>query len=257
LIQFGVILAVLPWLSNYFDHDPEFLDPSGTTLRNLLALPIGFVGGNRWVLLICMALIVFGMLRKDGARWVFDRPAETVILGIWLAVPPLLLFAYSLVKHPIFGQARYTLFVAPAYLLLLGRGLARCPLWLAAPLAVGGLVLSGASLASTVYAPDLKANWRAAAELLRREAPGATVAVATDAPEHNVEVETARYYLGDGFHVVPAESLKNFSGDRRLVWAVGLKKGHPVAETPNAIRRDGTIHDLAGLRLIVRTRSRS
>ena len=35
------------------------------------------------------------------------------------------MFAYSWAVRPIFGPARYHLFIAPAYLLLLGQGLSR------------------------------------------------------------------------------------------------------------------------------------
>ena len=48
-------------------------------------------------------------------------------LVLWLVVPPTLLYVYSWIFSPIFGPARYTLFVAPAYLILVAQGLAGFP----------------------------------------------------------------------------------------------------------------------------------
>ena len=49
-----------------------------------------------------------------------------------------------------------------------------------------------------IFAPDLKADWRAAARYLNSVDPAQAIAVdvVTTGQGPNVEVETARYYLG-------------------------------------------------------------
>ncbi len=112
-------LAVLPWMSQYIDHAPELIT-GPLSLRFLLGMPIAFIGGNSAVLLVCVLLIGYGLgsLRRreqGGVRVVLERAASFVPILIWLIVPPLFLYVYSLVAHPIF-EARYTLFVGPAVL---------------------------------------------------------------------------------------------------------------------------------------------
>ena len=53
------------------------------------------------------------------------NPTENLVLLTWAAVPPVLMYLYSYLFQPIFGPARYHLFIAPAYLLLLAHGLSR------------------------------------------------------------------------------------------------------------------------------------
>ena len=126
------------------------------SLRFLFGTPIGFIGGNFVVLICCLMLIAYGLCvvqtrEKGRFRVVLEHAATSVSLLIWLAIPPLILYAYSWVAHPIFGPARYTLFVAPAYLILVARGLAKLPLPLGIAAAAGAAVLSGVMLMSTVY----------------------------------------------------------------------------------------------------------
>jgi hypothetical protein len=111
-----------------------------------------------------------------------------------------------------------------------------------------------------VYAPDLKADWRAASVFLRRVDPDATepvVVVSTD-PAKNVEVETARYYLGPDRLVVPMPEPPDARsvwrtippGTRRAWIAVGLRRGEPARRLPDEITRDGRPTDFPGLRLV-------
>ena len=122
------------------------------------------------------------------------------VLLCWLVLPPVALYAYSWLFHPVFGPARYTAFVAPAYLLLVASGLCRLPAWARYPVLIGLAIASCIALRASVYDPELKADWRDfALELAEQRSRDPNVAfvviVASTAPEHNVEVETARYYL--------------------------------------------------------------
>jgi hypothetical protein len=174
---------------------------------------------------------------------------------IWLVIPPLVLYAYSWVLHPIFGPARYTLFVAPAYLILVTRGLAKLPLPLGIAAAAGAAVLSGQMLMSTVYRPDLRADWRGAAAYLESRDPGALVAVVSADPSRNVEFESARYYFRPGRAVIPCPvSLGELAGGRTGVWvSVGLRDGRPVGVLPEELVDSEIIRevvDFPGLRLM-------
>ena len=197
-----------PWVGRYLGHPPEFVT-GPLSLRFLFGKPIGFIGGTFLVLALCSMLIVYGQCavqREENGRLrvVLDDPARCVSLLIWLAVPALILYAYSRVAHPIFGPARYTLFAAPAYLILVARkGLRSCRCRLGIAAAAGAAVLSGAMLMSTVYRPDLRADWRGAAAYLDERGPGAVVAVVSADPLRNVEFESARYYFRADRVVIP------------------------------------------------------
>ena len=105
-----VALAIAPWVNQYLDHGPE--STTGLLpLRYLLGMPIGFIGGNFGVLVICSVLIMYGLCEvqeyaPNRPRVVFNTKAPSIALLIWLMVPPLLLYTYSYVSHPIFGPAR-------------------------------------------------------------------------------------------------------------------------------------------------------
>jgi hypothetical protein len=257
-------LAVGPWLGRYFDHGPEST-VGRQPLKFLLGLPIGFLGGNSLVLAVFVAVIAYGLIvvrRGDDGRirLGIDEPVAARCLIIWLTVPPLILYGYSRVSHPIFGPERYTLFVAPAYLLLLARGIVRLPWLPRLVVAVLAFGLAVSTLPGRVYAPDLKADWRAASVFLRRVDPDATepvVVVSTD-PSKNVEVETARYYLGPDRPVVPMPEPPDARsvwrtippGTRRAWIAVGLRRGEPARRLPDEITRDGRPTDFPGLRLV-------
>ncbi len=116
----AALLIAAPWISRYFDHAPEFLS-GRLPIRFLLGTPIGFIGGNFMVLGGLAGVIVFGFFRRRGSRATFEDRAAPICLGLWLVAPPVLLYVYSWIKSPIFGPARYTVFVAPAFLILVAR----------------------------------------------------------------------------------------------------------------------------------------
>lgn len=210
LVHATTLVLVVPWIGRYVDHAPEFVT-GRLPLKFLLGTPIGFLGGNALVLLVLVAVAVIGLVARRRRGKPAGRP-DVACLLIWLCVPPVILYGYSLVASPIFGPSRYTLFVAPAYLILVAQGLARLPR-LARLLAATLLsVLAGQSLATTVYAPGLKADWRGFSSFLEtsiRHSPGEEILVFVASPDpasgRNVEVETARYYLPARCRVLGAE----------------------------------------------------
>ncbi len=192
--------SVLPWIGRYLDHSPEYLLPR-FPIRFLLSVPIEYIGGNSLTLLPLAALIAAGLLTLRGRRPALREPIAGGATLCWFVVPPALIYAYSMVGHPIFGPARIHLFVAPAYLLLVARGLALLPRWvrLAAVAAILTLMIHG--LASRTYAPGLKVDYRAFARWLRDRGDERAVVVLHN--DHSLpQYEAACYYLVPGAEVV-------------------------------------------------------
>jgi uncharacterized membrane protein len=235
-------LLTFPWIPSYFDHPPEFLT-GRLPLRFLAGTPIGFVGGNSLLLVGLTAVVVFGLARRRERLARSEGLGAAVGLLLWLVLPPSVLYLFSWVSTPIFGPARYTLYTAPAFLVLLGQGLAELPAAVRYTLSAGLLAVAAATLGPTVYAPDLKADWRGFAGDLNRwsqREPNAAVLVLVDShdPSRNVEVETARYYLSSRFRVLPAGSAAHsrcFGGE--VLLAIGGKD--PAAAVSRA-REVGT-----------------
>jgi uncharacterized membrane protein len=211
LIQAALALAILPWLGRYLDHGTDYIMPR-YPIRFLLAVPLEYIGGNSLVLLACLALVGVGLLSVeplDGRRrLVIVDPVANLVVITWATVPPVLMYVYSHLAQPIFGPARYHLFIAPAYLILVAHGLTRLPPLLRWPLAACGLMFSLSLL--QVYSPAIKADWRGLAVWLSQRHPGGlndrvTVVVHPGDPRFPREpLEAARYYLGARFRVVLA-----------------------------------------------------
>lgn len=224
LAHLAALLSPALWLPNYFDHPPEYLT-GPLPIKFLVGTPIGFLGGNFLVLGALVGLVGFGLARRnqaaEGGDWV--APAA---LGLWLVLPPTLLYVYSRVASPIFGPARYTVYVAPAYLVLVAQGLAKLPKvgrW-GAGLAIFGMSI--AMLGPLVYDPFLKTDWRSLARALARSDESAAVLVASD-NQRGAEVETARYYLGPARVVLPFDddNLDALRGEpgRPILLAMGFR----------------------------------
>jgi 4-amino-4-deoxy-L-arabinose transferase-like glycosyltransferase len=280
LIQVVVVLAVIPWAGHYVDHPPEIVS-ARPTLKLLAGLPIGFVGGDRRTLILFAIVVAVGILcldlnavqqgeegtppssRSGPMRLRIDNPFAVTTLGIWFLVPPLLLFSYSFVSYPLFGQARYTLYVGPAFLILLGHGMAKLPRVLSALLGVLFVWLAVNLLITSVYAPDRKADWRAAWQLLSSpmlaQLRPESVFVVTEDPTNTAETETARYYLGQRFRVLPFSVARIVGNDtsnqfgKRVVFAIPLRSGSPVVALPAWVEQDyrtSSFLDVPGLRLM-------
>jgi mannosyltransferase len=254
-----VALAIAPWVNQYLDHAPE--STTGLLpIRYLLGMPIGFIGGNFSALVICLLLIMYGLCQVQGhvynrPRIVLDTKAPSIALLIWLMVPPLLLYTYSYVSHPIFGPARYTLFVGPAYLLLVAHGLSKLPWPVNLTTAVVGAALSCIALVDGVYRADRYADWKSVAAYLDRHEPNTPVTVITAGRFANTELETARYYLEPGRSVIPWVDLpENLKNHQNATWvSIGLQNNRPVVPMPLELTRPGIIQqvvDFSKLRLM-------
>ncbi len=246
-IHLGAIVLCLPWIGNYLDHPPEFL--TGTlSPRFLLGTPIGFIGGNFLVMIGLVLVMAFGfarrgLVRDQGGHWriVPKSWAAYAILLVWLIVPPVALYIYSWVAHPVFGPARYTVFVAPAYLILVASGLSRLPAPARYPLALSLTAISLLALTPLVYAPDLKADWRGfSAEIFKSlvdyPRDSVLVIVASAGQDRNFEVETARYYLPEHCMVQGSEEATSERLERidptDVYFTVGSRQGRPVSSVP-------------------------
>jgi mannosyltransferase len=258
-IHLAVVLAIAPWVGQYLDHAPE--STSGVLpLRYLLGMPIGFIGGNFLVLLVCSLLIAYGLCevrwrKPEGIRIVLEHPVPSICLLIWLTAPSVLLYAYSRVAHPIFGPPRYTLFVGPAYLLLVALGLGKLPWPLGIMAAVAGAIISVGMLLNSVYRPDLKADWKDVAAYLDRRDPDAVVVVISGDSVGDMALETARYYFGPGRFVIPWRGRPGDLMNRQVtVWAsISLQDGRPMDVLPAELTTDKLIRevvDFSRLRLM-------
>jgi hypothetical protein len=248
-VHLAAVAMVAPWIPRYLDHPPEFLS-GHLPLRFLLGTPIGFIGGNFAVLGGLVLLIAWGVIgsregetRSEPPRTRHNIPERWLapaFLLLWLIVPPSVLYAYSRLFQPIFGPPRYTVYSAPAYLILVALGLARLPAVVRYPLAIGVTVLALSELPPRVYDAELKADWRGfATELAAREAGPTLVIVAPPGQGPNVEVETARYYLPAGCEAIALEEAtpERLEGTQgaAIYLAVGSRRGVPVVTPPEQI----------------------
>ena len=224
MIEGAVILSIIPWLPRYIDHGTDYPMPRHS-IRFLAAVPIEYVGGNGAVLGVCLAIIVFGLLKRDSALrppcLALSYPAENLIFITWSAVPPLLMYCYSYLSQPIFGPPRYHLYIAPAYLILLAHGLSRFHAAFRWPLLAAGTALSLLLLQS--YQQAMKADWRGLAAWLETQERMAgagdparqrvTIVVHPSDPRFPREqLEAARYYLSPRFRVIPADERDGDDG---------------------------------------------
>lgn len=242
-IQLVAALAIGPWAIHYVDHPPD-ITVGRLPLKFLIGLPIGYIGGNSLTLLGFAALAAYGMLSRAGGaglRWAIDRPSATAAVLIWFAVPPLLLYGHSLVSSaPIFGPPRYTLFVGPAYLILVARGLAKLPWLPRCATAVACAMLAVGLLRTLVYAPDVKPDWRDAAARIREVDPRSTIVLLTESPTDRGQFVPLRYYLGPrGDLVAMSQALRRLADDPDALggnaWtAVELRDGRPENSPPRA-----------------------
>jgi 4-amino-4-deoxy-L-arabinose transferase-like glycosyltransferase len=257
-IQAAVIVSIMPWLGRYVDHGTDY-PMQRHSIRFLVAVPIEYIGGNSVVLVICLAIIMFGVLaRKPAGSWprlAVSHPTENLVFITWATVPPLLMFLYSYFAQPIFGPPRYHLFIAPAYLILLAHGLSQMPTAVRWPLVAAALVLSLVLLQN--YQQALKADWRGLADWLKRHESQAgagdspselsTIVVHPSDPRFPREqLEAARYYLSQESRVIPdgeLSAITNAAPSQAIYEVYCL----PLPERPGAA--DPDVQTFFGLRV--------
>ena len=177
-IHVALSAMLAPWVYRYLDHGPQEF-PRALTARLLLEWPEGFTGGNAEAAWAGVALVIVGIVvarRKADGRPI-DRPSAALLA--WFLVPPALLLAYSVTRHPIFGERRYLLYVGPAYLLLAARGLAALPIRPRVAVLLAFLCFNVQALDRRVYnicRPDV----RAAAQIAEADDPTAPIVVITE-----------------------------------------------------------------------------
>jgi mannosyltransferase len=256
LLHASALALAAPWLGHYLDHDPESVT-GPLPVKFLLGMPIAFLGGNALTLVGVDILAALGCL----ARGPWPRPGlnrRALPLLAWFVVPPTVLYLYSLVGHPLFGPLRYTLFSAPACLLLVAGGLGQLPRWPSLAVLCGLSVLAVVPLQRTGFAPDLKADWRAAAASLEDRPAVEPLLVISSDPSQNVEVEAARYYFGAS-RPVGAWPIEDDEWPSELLNAPSawisepVREGNVVAEAPAFVgpfSASGEVKGLPGLRLV-------
>ena len=206
-IQVAVVLAILPWAGRYLDHDPEVF-VARLNAWYLLEWPEAFTGGRAEMVAACAGLIAWGIYarRKEEGR-------GSLTLLAWFLVPTLLLLVYSLMRHPIFGCRRYLLFVSPAYLLLVARGISALPIRSRIVFGLVGAYVALATMPTRVFNLD-RCHYRVAADAIRRSDPGATIVV----PTHGTRV-CLGYYL-DGWEPMRLESEIDDATPPDRIWHV-------------------------------------
>ena len=214
LAQLAVALLYLPWLpvmTGQFSQWPaisEFYTLPALVARlfPIFSLGLSAAAVSSLVMLAFAVVLTAGVLPLAGRR---DREG-VVILLCWLCVPVLTMFALSL-RRPLYNP-KFLLVAAPAFCLMLGRGLrwlwdmlaGRRARWLGRALAAGALaVLIAGMLASLrAYYGDARFardNYRAVAQTIQALArPGD--AIILNAPG---QVDVFGYYNKTTLPVYP------------------------------------------------------
>lgn len=156
----------------------------------------------------------------------FDWSGPTCLI-LWLVVPPVLLYAYSCCGVPVFGPSRYTLFVAPAYLILVAQGLAKLPIFTRSAAVIALAMLIGLEFRNTVLIPRPRANWKGfssslPARMAVSHGEQFQVLVASLDSNVNLEIIVARYYLQFLPHPCTIERLTSELSGREAPRGVDL-----------------------------------
>ena len=228
LIHIVVASVLALWVNRYLDHPPDLKEGPKTWSGYITWLRV-FTGGNGTVAWSCLALIVLGLFTRlpraanpdQGLteschrpwldRYRFDDLQTARVVLAWLIIPPVLMIAYSRLRHPVFGPVRYMVFVGPAYLLLLARSLSKLPVCAGASLALAGAVLAGGMIQDRVYNSVAKSNWRGLAQVIKAIDPNAPLVHCCSEP--HIYYYTIHYYLVSNYETIYLykyiEKLKN------------------------------------------------
>ncbi|MDB5351415.1 MAG: hypothetical protein JWN86_2662 [Planctomycetota bacterium] len=246
LIQMGFMACVLPWLPRYFDHSPEAPPTPFRAPYYLVNWLVHLTGGRTILLPLWFGLIAFGLWTRSGGIPGRRRPNRHVgatSLLLWWWVPTLLLYAYSIARYSLMGYPRYTLYVGPAFLILVAHGLARLPKPLRLATALLSLVGAGWMMVHTTYHPyhEFKYNFRDVVAQIQRQDPSSPVIFVSPSPrDASIATRTAtgarlidnnfealKYHLKDrpDLIFIPAdEAGESHSLDHPSYWFVYFNK---------------------------------
>jgi len=187
----AMALLFLPWArsfigatGNLFFGRVMFQASSVPSLKQVLGTYIALVGGNSITTALLFLVMLLGAfaVERGEARWHWTRPLDSLegttlrmegvlrnsFLWVWLVVPVFAIYFISVFVQPIFGPGRYTLYVSPAFYLLLARGISRNRAIgaLALVLTLGLAVHGSFAYFSTQHKP----GWKELAPFLSKEA---------------------------------------------------------------------------------------
>ena len=111
-------------------------------------------------LLLALPLLIFAAVSSFKKRSK-DREAALILL-IWLLVPILLEYLYTVLKQPMLGPKRYVIVLSPAFYLLLGLGIKRLPKEIWKNIIAGFLIVLFTIALVTYYNAPTKEDWRGA-----------------------------------------------------------------------------------------------
>jgi hypothetical protein len=191
LAQAAAVLLFLPWLvltlPMLSGFSLAFFTPTdlvGLLTRSFIAFSVGraesslmppmvepTTGG--WLALGFFAIFLLGVVRGH------QDTRGRLILGIFIFIPLLTLYLFSILRFPIFDE-RYVLFLIPAFLLLLARGFTRLGnRWLEAGALLFVLLASAHSLYNYFYVPAFakSPDWQSFVQRLTAESRSGDVLI--------------------------------------------------------------------------------
>jgi len=238
-VQAICAFSFLPMIKTFIWQFDRFLKPQHfawikpPTIKTMAGTVIAFIGGNSITTLFFLAICVIAIIKLKEARQgkgeakglfalakrtAFDRFFEGAFLGLWIVVPIVAMFAVSKVKTTLLGPGRYTLYLAPAYYILIGRGSVK--------LKKPGIAVIIFALALTlypvtkIYTTYSKPRWKEAEKILR--ASGYETRIILYPKKHKWEV--AHYFPESRYESVPYGA-----DDRKEKLEAQVKKKAPFA----------------------------
>jgi len=168
-----------------------------------------------------------GLLAGAGSLW--GKGDELLLLGLWLLVPIVTLFAWSRIGPPLYHE-RYVIGAAPALYLLLAYAIVRARRFVPVPAVLIALAMIVAPGLQEYYHADQKEQWReAAAYVEQRRQDSDAVILAPD--QDGWQQACFLWYARDarpvcGIPIEPADdaslnaALRACLGDRQRFWLI-------------------------------------
>lgn len=221
----AIIVAFVPVLAFLVTVDAGDVD---TVARPTLSAALGIVATVAGGTALLVVLVGLGALALGGRR----RPAGTRLLAVWLVLPVVATFAFSVAVKPMFLD-RFLIVVLPALALLAGAGLARLH---PVPAMVALAVVAALSVSGLVdwYGREKQKDWRSAsAFVLDGYRPGDAVSFMRP----HVRTAFDYYNRGTAGGVAPTSILSP-----QAEWAVGDLKSDIPAFDAGAVARAAPRH---------------